>query len=115
MHSGSFIDIYQIQRSFDPHVNFCLEVLRNFLVTVFGQGIHKLQNSEDEKSLLLVSLHLDRLSFRPERYKCKYGRISHEFRWSTLRLDHRGPAERRSRSEPNSLFYGFPVMMTVYN
>ena len=54
MHSGPFIEIHQIQRSFDPHVNFCLEVLRIFLVTVFGPGIHKLQNGEDEKSLPLL-------------------------------------------------------------
>ena len=50
--------------------------------------------------IFVVSLHLDRLLSRPERYKCKYGRISREFQWSTSRLDHRGPTERRPRSEP---------------
>ena len=54
MHSGPFIDIYQIQWSFNPHVNFCLEVLRIFLVTVFGLSIHKLQNGEDKTSLPLL-------------------------------------------------------------
>ena len=47
----------------------------------------------------LVSLHHDCLSSRPQRYKCKYGRISREFQWSTSKLDRR-PTECRPRSEP---------------
>ena len=38
VHSGPFIELYQIQRNFNPHVNFCLEVLRIFLVTFFWTG-----------------------------------------------------------------------------
>ena len=54
MHSGPFIEIYQIQGSFDPHVNFCLEVLRILLNNFFGSDIPKFQNGEDEKSLPLL-------------------------------------------------------------
>ena len=53
VHSGPFIELYQIQRNFNPHVNFCLEVLRIFLVTFFGPGIQKLQNGEDDKSTFI--------------------------------------------------------------
>ena len=52
VHNGPFIDIYQIQRSFDTHVNFCLEVLRIFLITIFGPGIQKLQTGEGKKSFV---------------------------------------------------------------
>ena len=34
-----------------PHVNFCLEVLRIFLVTFFRLSIRKFHNDEDEMSL----------------------------------------------------------------
>ena len=54
MHSGPFIEIDQIQRSFDPHVIFCLEVLRILLNNFFGSDIPKFQNGEDEKSLPLL-------------------------------------------------------------
>ena len=54
MHSGPFIEIYQIQRSFDPHVIFCLEVLRILLNNFFRPDIPKFQNGEDEKSLPLL-------------------------------------------------------------
>ena len=54
LHIRPFVDIYQIQRRFNPHVHFCLKVLRIFLITIFGPGIHKLQNGEDEKSLPLL-------------------------------------------------------------
>ena len=58
MHSGPFIEIYQIQRSFDPHVNFCLEVLIILLDNFFGPNIPKFQNGEDEKSLPLLAKKL---------------------------------------------------------
>ena len=54
VHSGLFIRIYQIQKIFNSHVNFCLVVLRIYLVTIFGPGIGKLQNGEDETSLPLI-------------------------------------------------------------
>ena len=54
MHSGPFIEIDQIQRSFDPHVIFCLEVLRILLKNFFRPDIPKFQNGEDEKSLPLL-------------------------------------------------------------
>ena len=54
MHSGAFIEICQIQGSFDPHVNFCLEVLRILLNNFFGPDIPKFQNGEDETSLPLL-------------------------------------------------------------
>ena len=51
MCSGPFAVFSQIQRSFNPHVNFCLEVLRIFLVTFFRLSIRKFHNDEDEMSL----------------------------------------------------------------
>ena len=67
MNSGPFIDIHQIQKSIDPHVNFCLEVLRIFLVTVFGLRIDKLQNGEDERSLPLLVKKLFDHTYEPKR------------------------------------------------
>ena len=54
VHSGPFIEIFQMQRSFEPHVIFCLEMLRILLITFFGPGIDKFQNGEDETSLPLL-------------------------------------------------------------
>ena len=54
MHSGPFIEIDQIQRSFDPHVIFCFEVLRILLNNFFRPDIPKFQNGEDKKSLPLL-------------------------------------------------------------
>ena len=48
------IKLNPMKLAINPHVNFCLEVLGIFLVTLFEMVIQKLQNGEDETSLPLI-------------------------------------------------------------